>query len=303
MANFTGTTITNKGLNLLAKAVGGALLTFTRLALGDGIWPEPHNPAEMTSLVSERHSLQIQNIEVIGNGTARIRAVFLNSALQSGFFARELGIFAQDPEEGEILYAVSYAGDQADYLPPSGNIVIESIIDVLVIVSTADNVTVWINDTVVLATKRDIIDHNESLTAHQNIQNQIQSHKNSPDEHLIPQQIAYAIQNHEHMQYTKKYLHTQQSSQAEWDILHNLGATYCIVKTYSESSETVYLDGYCGSGAYCGQQDIYCGGGVEMQAIKLTDIAYSDILVISQNRLKIRFNASQQGKAIIIGGV
>jgi len=303
MANFSGTIITNKGLNLLAKALRGTQLIFTRVAMGDGIWQEPDNPAEMTLLVSEKHSIQIQGIEVVGNGTARIRAVFVNNVLQNGFFARELGVFAQDPEEGEILYAVSYAGDKADYLPPSGNIVIESIIDVFVIVSSAENVTAWINDTVVLATKKDIVEHNESLMSHQNIQQQISAHKNSPNEHNIPQQISYAIENHEHAQYTKKYLHLQQTPALEWDVLHNLNVTYCIVKAYSEDSENVYIGGYCGSGVFCGQDGVYCGQGATISAIKLTDIPYSEILIISPNKIKIRFNNQQQGKAIIIGGV
>lgn len=303
MANFSGTIITNKGLNLLAKAIQGAELVFTRIALGDGVWTEPYTPEQMEGLASEKKSIQIQGIEVVGNGTARLRAVLLNTEIQTGFFARELGVFAQDPDLGEILYAVSYAGEQCDYIPPGGNVVVESIIDVFVIVSTAENVTAWIDDTVVVATKRDIIEHNESVVSHQDIRIAIATHKNSPNEHNIPQQISYAIQNHEHSQYAKKYLHVQQTASSEWDIMHNLGVTYPVVRAYSETTEEVYLSGYCGSGIYCGQEGIYCGGEATVKAIVLTDIPYSEIVVISQNRLLVRFSTAQQGKAIILGGV
>jgi phage-related tail fiber protein len=303
MANFSGTIITNKGLNLLAKALQGTRLTFTRLALGDGVWPTPHAPEQMEALVSEKKSIQIQGIEITGNGTARIRAVLLNNEIQTGFFARELGIFAQDTELGEILYAVSYAGEQADYIPAGGNIVLESIIDVFVIVSTAEHISAWINDTVVIATKKDIAEHNESQSSHQDIRQQLNTHRNSPDEHNIPQQIQYAITNHEHAQYAKKYLHAQSSASTEWDILHNLGVTYPVVRTYSEDTEQVNMDGFCGAGIYCGQENVYCGGGATVQAIVLTDIPYSEIVIISQNRLRVRFSTAQQGKAIILGGV
>jgi len=303
MANFSGTIITNKGLDLLAKAIRGTQLTFTRLALGDGLWPTPNSPEQMEALVSEKKSIQIQGIEVVGNGTARLRAVLLNTELQTGFFARELGVFAQDPDLGEILYAVSYAGEQADYIPPGGNIVLESIIDVFVIVSTAEHISAWINDTVVIATKKDIAEHNESQSSHQDIRQQLNTHRNSPDEHNIPQQIQYAITNHEHAQYAKKYLHAQSSASTEWDILHNLGVTYPVVRTYSESTEQVNLSGYCGSGVYCGQEGLYCGGGSTVQAIVLTDIPYNEVVIISQNKLRVRFSTAQQGKAIILGGV
>lgn len=303
MANFSGTIITNKGLNLLAKAIQGTQLVFTRLALGDGLWPTPNSPEQMEALVSEKKSIQIQGIEVVGNGTARLRAVLLNTELQTGFFARELGIFAQDPELGEILYAVSYAGEQADYIPAGGNIVLESIIDVFVIVSTAQDVTAWIDDTVVIATKKDIAEHNESQESHQDIRSIISNHKNSPDEHNIPQQIQYAIEHHEHAQYTKKYLHAQSSAASEWDILHNLGVTYPVVRAYSESTEAVNLSGYCGSGIYCGQEGLYCGSGITIQATVLTDIPYTEIVLISENRLRVRFSSARAGKAIILGGV
>lgn len=302
MANFSGTIITNKGLNLLAKAIQGTELAFTRIALGDGVWPQPHNPAEMEELVSEKKSIQIQGIEVTGTGTARIRAVLLNTELQTGFFARELGVFAQDPDLGEILYAVSYAGEQCDYIPPGGNIVVESIIDVFVVVSTAENITAWIDDTVVLATKKDIIEHNESQISHIDIRTKLEEHKNSSSEHNIQQQIEYAINNHEHP-YVKRYLHTQEDSSQEWVILHNLGITYPVIRAYSETTEQINLGGYCGSGVYCGQEGLYCGSGTPVNALKLTDIAYSEILIISQNKLHLRFSSPQAGKALIIGGV
>lgn len=101
----------------------------------------------------------------------------------------------------------------------------------------------------------------------------------------------------------KKYLHIQDTAALEWDIMHNLRTIYPVVRVYSESTEEVLLGGYCGSGIYCGLEGLYCGGGATVNAIVLTDIPYSEIAVISQNRLFLRFSTAQAGKAIVLGGV
>jgi len=158
MANFTGTILTRAGRNLLAKAQTGATLTFTRVALGDGILPSNTNLEDLVSLVSEKVSLPITRIEVVGDGTVRLRFVLTNESIETGFFIRELGIFAQDPDNpnNEILYAVSYAGEEADFIPSPQVIRVEHVIDVYTVISNAQNVTAVISDTTALATQRDL---------------------------------------------------------------------------------------------------------------------------------------------------
>jgi len=174
MANFNGTILTTQGRNLLAKALAGAELQFTKIQLGDGIWDENTNPEELTSLVSPKIDLPINELKIVGDGTARIRAVLTNTGLQEGFFTRELGIFAKDPETGEeILYSVSYASNP-DYIPADGVTKIEDVIDVYTVIANAQNVTAVISDTVVIATKQDIKQHNTSADAHPDIRQAIQ---------------------------------------------------------------------------------------------------------------------------------
>ena len=119
MANFSGLILTDRGRDILAAALTGETLTFTRVALGDGL--APANPEGLATLVSEKRNAPIQSFAVIGNGTSRIRAIVTNVGLAAGFFAREVGVFATDPDTGsETLYAYANAGDQADYLPAAG---------------------------------------------------------------------------------------------------------------------------------------------------------------------------------------
>jgi len=156
MADFRGTVLTQKGRNLLAKAQTGAQLTFTKIKLGDGLWDTSTDPTQLNDLVSPKLNLPIQDIRVVGNGTVRLRFVLTNTGLSQGFFMREIGIYAQDPDLGEILYAVAYAGDRADFIPADGVTKVENVVDIYTVIANAQNVTAVISDTVVLASRQDI---------------------------------------------------------------------------------------------------------------------------------------------------
>jgi hypothetical protein len=141
MAQFTNLILTEKGLALQTKAQTGTQLKFTRVAIGDGTLDAGDSLIELTGLKRERMSVAIANLS-IENGSAIIKANFSNKDLTESFYLRELGVFASDPAEGEILYAVSNAGDQGDYLPAdSGNEVIEQVFTLSLMVGTATDVT------------------------------------------------------------------------------------------------------------------------------------------------------------------
>jgi hypothetical protein len=156
MADFRGTILTQRGKNLLAKAQTGTTLTFTRIAIGDGLWSSNTDPTQLNDLVSPKLNIPIQEIRVVGDGTVRLRFVLTNTGLSEGFFMREIGIYARDPNIGEILYAVAYAGDKADFIPADGITKVENVVDIYTVIANAQNVTAVISDTVVLATKQDI---------------------------------------------------------------------------------------------------------------------------------------------------
>jgi len=141
MADFRGTILTVKGRNLLAKAQTGATLTFTKIKLGDGLWSTDTDPTQLNDLVSPKLNLPIQDIKVVGDGTVRLRFVLTNTGLSQGFFMREIGIYAQDPDLGEILYAVAYAGDRADFIPSDGVTKVENVVDIYTVIANAQNVT------------------------------------------------------------------------------------------------------------------------------------------------------------------
>jgi len=165
MADFGGMVLTTQGLNLLAKAQTGAALDITRVAAGAGVWADDTNAEDVTALVDERLSVPIQSMSVQGDGTVKLTVVISNSGLAAGFIFRELGVFAQDPDLGEILYAVAYSGDRYDYLPASTTTV-EKILDIYIVVGGAQNVTATISPGAILALKEDITAHENADPAH-----------------------------------------------------------------------------------------------------------------------------------------
>lgn len=64
--------------------------------------------------------------------------------LQAGYYVKEVGIFAQDPDEGEILYAIAIGVEnQWDYMPAYNDLLPSTItVDFLTEVANADSVTI-----------------------------------------------------------------------------------------------------------------------------------------------------------------
>lgn len=93
-----------------------------------------------------------------------IGATLTNADVQTGFYFREIGIYATDPDDGEILYMYANAGSTADYIAPIGDGVIEKDVNMNVIVGSASNVTAVINESLVYVT------HDELEEALENIE-------------------------------------------------------------------------------------------------------------------------------------
>lgn len=156
MAVFGGMTLTNKGLVLQGKAQAGTQLNYTRIAVGDGSLSGQAVPA-LNGLLSLKMNLPIARFRPQPPNKAVIGATLSNADITTGFYFREIGVFAQDPDIGEILYAYANAGVTADYIAAGGGSdIIEKAIDCVVIVGTAANITASIDDSLVFALQTDL---------------------------------------------------------------------------------------------------------------------------------------------------
>ena len=107
-----------KIFNDINKLQSGANLTITRASAGDGYYDEGESAWDLEELKHPRAdcTCRIAAREMLADGTT-VLTIYI-SADSSIVPLREIGIYASDPDEGEILYASTNAGDYPDYLPP-----------------------------------------------------------------------------------------------------------------------------------------------------------------------------------------
>ena len=143
MAQFNDSQITEKGHQLLAKVLSGSTeLKFTKIQAGDGyfegdVWT-------LTNIISPKLDGKILGVKPIGRIT-EIEGLITNEKLTEFFSFRELGIYAAKPDEGEILFAYTNAGDRADYIAAfNGQWLAEEHFTIQVYTANASNITAQI---------------------------------------------------------------------------------------------------------------------------------------------------------------
>lgn len=146
MSKFVNQDITTKGLQMLANAIAGSSIAFTKIVLGSGYTVQTaRNVEEVVTPVVE---LEILKLTTNGDGAAVVGTTFSNTDLSNDFYYRELGVYAESPELGEILYSYGNAGDYAELIPAAdegGDNLKEKTIDAIVAIGSAANVTAYIN--------------------------------------------------------------------------------------------------------------------------------------------------------------
>ena len=150
MGVFNPSVLTKKGASLSAKAVAGiADLQFTRIALGDSVLTG--DLSNLTDIGVIKQIESVSGISIEADNAIKTNAVFSNKDLATGYYIRAIGLYAEDPDEGEILYCVSTADESnntADWMPPFTQIGLTALtIGMLVAVSDTSTVNLTISDT------------------------------------------------------------------------------------------------------------------------------------------------------------
>lgn len=119
-ADFNAGVLTTKGLALLAKwQLGRCTPTITRAVIGSGSYSSGESIVNRTALKSQKLSVGISTKYIQNDSTVLLKCIFDNSTLTAGFKVTEIGVYATDPDDGEILYSMAVSADpsNADYLP------------------------------------------------------------------------------------------------------------------------------------------------------------------------------------------
>jgi hypothetical protein len=142
MSNMVQNDLTQAGVALIAKAMGGQVINFTKLTVGDGEL-DGQNISQMTDVVNRVIDIPIAQVKPQDENSILIGGSFSNNDLEEGFFYRELGLYAIDPDEGEILYAYGNAADNADFISPAAEGTLsEKMVSLIIYVGKGTVVTV-----------------------------------------------------------------------------------------------------------------------------------------------------------------
>lgn len=113
---MNGTIITSKGIALIAKLIAsGNSLLLTRMAVGTGQMPEGTVPAELEGLINFNMNGNISTMQAEGSIATLVCQIIPDDDAQ-GFVMTEAGVYAKDPDEGEVLYAYLDLSDDPQYI-------------------------------------------------------------------------------------------------------------------------------------------------------------------------------------------
>ncbi len=151
MALFERHSLTDAGRALITKAQAGqTAIHFTKVISGAGLWANTEDIENATELKTPKQTFTFSDIAIpSGNpSTVVLKVILSNEGLTELYYVTELGIYANDPDDGEILYAILTSSKNTEYLPAANGIGVSSItVRVNLEVCNAESVTIEMSGT------------------------------------------------------------------------------------------------------------------------------------------------------------
>ena len=156
MAEFSKLVITNKGQALIAKMIAGkGNIDFTKICASSTTYTLAQLEA-LTSLSNIKQTSLISKVTRTNEVAIKVETAFTNNDLTAGYYMRTLGLYAIDPDAGEILYAVTIENSGNCYMPPYNGVTVSgAYVQLVTTVGNADNVSLEV-DAAAVATIGDI---------------------------------------------------------------------------------------------------------------------------------------------------
>lgn len=158
MAEFSKLVITNKGQALLAKMIAGSgNIEFTKVSASSSAYTDAQLEG-LTSLSNVKQTSLISKVTRTNEVAIKVEAAFTNTELTAGYYMKALGLYAVDPDAGEILYAVTRETSGNCYMPAYNGITVSgAYVQLVTTVGNAENVSLEV-DQAAVATIGDIQD-------------------------------------------------------------------------------------------------------------------------------------------------
>lgn len=195
---YPNTRLTNYGRELIARSQAtGKKLQYIKLVTGDGQL-DNQNIDTMTSVIAPKLECPFtSNGEFVGDGQFRIEFAVGNSTVTSGFFARELGVYANlegESDSAARLIAYSNGGNYASYIPSKETPINSKVFSLDVVIGNSTNVTVKKIDAAYL-TRGALEAHSRDTSAHAPITDQIKAILGSANWKDSPASTLVTIKN------------------------------------------------------------------------------------------------------------
>ena len=188
MAEWSNATMTDVGAALQAKVnAGKTKLTFTKIKVGSGV--NATNPLALTDVISSKWETTNFVVKLEGK-IVSVDTVITNTGIHEAFRMSEIGLFAQDPDKGEILYA--YLTDpEPDRMPAEGgSVVVSQELTIGMVFSNTGNVSLTVNMGALVTHEQlteAVKQHNDDTNAHggllQNLKTQLSTHNTDISSH------------------------------------------------------------------------------------------------------------------------
>ncbi|MDU5451395.1 MAG: hypothetical protein E6097_07225 [Veillonella sp.] len=192
MAEWSNATMTDIGADLQAKVnAGKTKLTFTKIKVGSGV--NATNPLALTDVISSKW--ETANFVVKQEGKiVSVDTFITNNGIKEAFRMSEIGLFANDPDKGEILYA--YLTDpEPDRMPAEGGaVVVSQELTIGMMFSNTGNVSLTVNMGA-LVNQEQLKEHNSSTSSHSPITDQIKAILGSANWKDTPASTLVTIKN------------------------------------------------------------------------------------------------------------
>lgn len=239
MAKYPAVITTMAGTNTIAEAnASKQALIFTKIVIGAGDMPASIPRA--TALTDKRLELAITKSVKTGDGQFMVQGLLSNKNLETGFYAREIGLMAKAGENGqEVLFSYTNGGNYVDYIPDKNTPMDSYTFTITTVVGNAEKVQAIISDNGV-ASVHDLEAHNMDPGAHggllQNLKNQLSTHNTDVSAHpAITDAIAKILGATDWQENPVATLK---------DIKNKLGEGGIVAQRFGESGFVKYANGF-----------------------------------------------------------
>lgn len=195
---YPNTRLTNYGRELIARSQAtGKKLQYIKLVTGDGQLDNQNIDTMASVLAPKLECPFTSGGEFVGDGQFRIEFAVSNSTVNSGFFARELGVYANlegESDSAAKLIAYSNGGNYASYIPSKETPINSKVFSLDVVIGNSTNVTVKKIDAAYL-TRGALDAHSRDTSAHAPITDQIKAILGSANWKDSPASTLVTIKN------------------------------------------------------------------------------------------------------------